>query len=593
MREFFKMFFASILAMVVGSVVMLILVAGVIGGIASAIKDKEDPEITGNVLTIDLSQHIYEINQNNALAILSDETTFKAGLYDLCKALDRAKTDKNIKGVVLKLNSGANGYATLQQLRMALNNFKSSGKFIIAYGEDISQSAYYMGSVADSIYLNPAGSLEHKGYATTLAFFKGTLDKLELQPEIFYAGKFKSATEPFRADKMSAPNREQIGRLQNNLWDEYLNGISQYAHQSKNTLMEYATKGTIQFPSDAYQYKMVTGLKYWDEVETVIKQKAGYSADQTIKYATLSEYATSNRVDDNIGEQKIALLIAEGEIVDGEQKDEHQIASKTFCEEIRKIAKNNDIKAVVLRINSPGGSAMASEIILRELKLLQQKKKLVVSMGDYAASGGYYIATMADSIFALPNTITGSIGVFGMMFNLDKLMKNKLGITFDGVKNAPFADFPTAFRPMTAEEGKRMQTSIDTIYAKFKNHVATGRKLQADIVDSIAQGRVWTGTDALSIGLVDKLGTMQQAINSAASLAKLSKYRVVTYPEPIDKFNLILKKFKSNTEAQTALRQALKAELGSEQYSYINYLAQLQHMNGKAMMALPFVIRTY
>jgi len=275
--------------------------------------------------------------------------------------------------------------------------------------------------------------------------------------------------------------------------------------------------------------------------------------------------------------------------VDGEQESDWQIASKTFREEIRKLRDNEKVKAVVLRVNSPGGSALASEVILRELKLLHDRKPVIVSMGNYAASGGYYISTAADSIFALPNTITGSIGVFGMMFNVGNAMKNKLGVTFDEEKNAPFADFPTAFRPLTPQEGEMMQRSIDTIYSKFKGHVAEGRGLSAEMVDSIAQGRVWTGSTALRIGLVDRLGGLDQAIASAAAKAKLKSYKVVTYPQAVDKLSTLMKRFNNNTEAKAAIQAAMREELGTG-YEWVDKLRSLRAMHGRAMMSMPFVL---
>jgi protease-4 len=446
MKEFFKMFFASLLAMVIAGVVLVGITIGMIAAVAKSFTDKDNDQITtGDVLVIDVAKKIHETGETNSLAMFSKGAgAYQAGLYDITKALTHAKTDKSIKGILIKLSATPGGWATIQQLRSAIVDFKTSGKFVYAYGESISQGAYYVGTSADSIYLNPAGGIELKGFATVLAFFKGTLDKLELQPEIFYAGKFKSATEPFRAEKISDPNREQITAMQSGLWNEFLNASAQYMHTDPASVNKLAVDGTVQFPADAYKAKMVAGLLYWDEVENRIKAKTGRKATDEIKYISIDDYATTNRFSDKVGTTKVAVLVAEGEIVDGEQESDNQIASKTFCDEIRKVAKDDKIKAVVLRINSPGGSALASEVILRELNLLKAKKHVVVSMGDYAASGGYYIASNADSIFAMSNTITGSIGVFGMMFSMDRLAKDKLGVTFDEVK---MPRLPTCLHP--------------------------------------------------------------------------------------------------------------------------------------------------
>ncbi len=590
MKEFFKMFFASFLAMFIAGIVSIGLIIGVIASASKALTENKDKLVTGDVLVIDLSNRIHESGESNSFAMFSKGSAYDAGLYDISKALNRAKTDKEIKGILIKMNPAPNGWATLQQLRLSILDFKKSGKFVYAYGENVSQGAYFVATAADNIYLNPAGDLELKGFATTLAFFKGALEKLELQPEIFYAGKFKSATEPFRADKISDPNRQQITEMQASLWNEYLSAAAQYMHATPDEVNKLAVDGAIQFPADALKNKMIAGLMYWDQVEEMIKHNTGRKQSETIKYITIDEYAANNRLDDKLSDNRIAVLVADGEIVDGEQNNSNQIASQTFCEEIRKVAKDDKIKAVVLRVNSPGGSALASEVILRELTLLKQKKHLIVSMGDYAASGGYYISSGADSIFAMPNTITGSIGVFSMMFSIDKLLKNKMGVTFDGVKNAPYADLPTTSRALTPLEAQRMQNSVDTIYALFKNHVVQGRHLTQAEVDSIAQGRVWTGTDALKIHLVDKLGTLNYAINSAATMANVKDFKVVTYPEPEDKLNNLLRKLKNNTAASAAVKTAIKEEMGTEEYQWYSKLQDLRKMNGKAQMAMPFIM---
>lgn len=330
-------------------------------------------------------------------------------------------------------------------------------------------------------------------------------------------------------------------------------------------------------------------MRYWDEVEQSIRAKTGQKDTEAVKYISLGEYASSVKTPVITGSNRIAVLYAEGDIVDGEQNNDYEVASTTFVKNIRKLRDNKDIKAVVLRVNSPGGSALASEVILRELQLLKKKKPLIVSMGDVAASGGYYISSQADSIFALPTTITGSIGVFSMMFNIEKLMNSKLGVTFDEVKTAPYADIPTATRALTPEEGMRMQNSVDTIYSIFKSRVSVGRKIASADVDSIAQGRVWTGYDALNIRLVDAIGDLNRAIKSAAAMAKLSDYKIVTYPQPGDRWENIIRKLKGNNLGDAAMKQAIKAQLGTE-YDWYKKLQSLRNMNGRAMMAMPFEI---
>lgn len=591
MKEFFRSFFASLLAIIVSGVLFVVFIIVLVMAVARSVTEKTAEPVSGDVLMIDLSKRIHEQGETDQLAALSDGPAYKAGLYDMLYALEQAKTDKGIKGVYLKLAPTPNGWAALQELRSALMDFKASGKFIYGYGENITQATYYVATACDSIFVNPVGSVDLKGFATSLAFFKGTLDKLELQPEIYYAGKFKSATEPFRADKMSEPNKLQIKAFQEGMWDQFLIAAAEHMGTNKDTVNQLAVSGAIQFPQDALKYGMVDGLRYRDEVERLLRRETGKAEKDDIDLVTINDYAGQVKETGTAGKESvIAVLCAEGDIVDGEQNDNFEIASVTLAQEIRKLRLKDKVKAVVLRVNSPGGSALASEVILRELTLLRAKKPLIVSMGNYAASGGYYISMAADSIFALPNTITGSIGVFGMMFNIDKMMKNKLGVTFDEVKNAPYADFPTATRPMTAEEGARMQRAIDTIYAQFKGHVAAGRKLSSEMVDSIAQGRVWTGTDALRIGLVDGLGGIDRAVESAAKLAKTgSSFRVVTYPEPADKLNGLLKRLNGNSQAKAAIKEALNDE-AAPIYDWYAKLKSLRRMNGRAMMAMPFVM---
>ncbi|MBA3829561.1 MAG: signal peptide peptidase SppA [Taibaiella sp.] len=585
MKQFFKMFFASLLAMVVCGVIIVGLIFGSVASLMSK-KDKTTTFKTNSVLVVDLQKHIHELGESNPLALFSNELSSTAGLYDIVTAIAKAKKDNSIKGILIKLQPGSNGWGTLQQIRMAINDFKTSGKFVYAYGENISQGDYFVGSVADSVYLNPVGNIELKGFSSVMPFFKNTLDRLELQPEIFYAGKFKSATEPFRYDKMSEPNKLQVSQFQQSFWKEYVKAVAEHTHADANTINEWTNTGAVQFPGDALKYKLVDGLLYWDEVESRMRSKTGTKANANISYIAVSEYANTPLLDLKNDNARIAILFAEGEISDGEQSDDYQIASRSFVANIRKLAKNDNIKAVVLRINSPGGSALASEVILRELQLLRKKKPLVVSMGDVAASGGYYIACQADSIFALPNTITGSIGVFSMLFNIQGLMKNKLGVTFDGVKTAPYADFPTVARTLTADEQQRMQHSVDTIYSIFKSRVATGRRISEADVDSIAQGRVWSGTDALNIHLIDGIGGLGRAIHSAATLAKLTNYKVSTYPERIDKWQSMMRRFKTNDVSEEMMKATLKQELGAD-YEWIKKIQNLRKMQGKALMMLP------
>ena len=587
MKQFFKMFFASLFAMIVAGILVFgVLIGFLISAVSDATSEKEISVKENSVLVIDLSSIIKERSQKSSFSFMSDEDGFNFGLSEFNQAIAFAQNDKQIKGILIKTNGASLGWATAQKMRGSLLNFKKSKKFIYAYGDGISQGDYYLASVADSIFINPIGSVEIKGLASSLMFFKGTLDKLGVTPEIFYAGQFKSATEPFRATKMSEPNRLQLATIQNHLWNIYTQDVALSRNLTPAAINTIAVNAQAQNAQDALHLKLVDKLYYWDEVETLI-MKATKAADlKAINYLSMNDYVSQLDFDLTESTNKIAVLYAEGEIVDGKQSDENQVASSTMVEEIRKIANNDKIKAVVLRINSPGGSALASEIMLRELQLLKKKKPLIVSMGDVAASGGYYIASYGDSVFAQPSTITGSIGVFSMMFNIENLLTDKLGITLDAEKNAPMADFPNATRQFTDKERSLMQQSVDQIYGIFKTRVANGRHIPMPQVDSIAQGRVWTGVDALRLHLIDAYGDLDRALASAASIAHVKDYSVVSYPSPVDKLELFLQKFKGSNAS--AIAKSYMQEQMNAEFIWLKKIHQLKHIQGKAQMLMPF-----
>ena len=593
MKQFFKFFFASLLALVVAGIFFFVAFFVIIGSISrsvsgAAAKEEQSLVKDNSILYINLADDFHEQGESNALALFTGGSSKSSGLLDLLKSVAYAKTDDKIKGIYLKTGGSSNGQATAQQIREALKDFKKSGKFIYAYGDFISQADYFIASVADNIFLNPLGSVELKGLSSNIVFFKGALDKLNVQPEIFYCGQFKSATEPYRMDKMSEPNRKQIAALQKDIWQGMLTAVSEHTHADTATINSWAKAGLIQTASDAVKYKLIEGTKYKDEVEQILKFKTNKAEKDKISFVNINDYV--NSVSLGSSDNQIAVLVAEGEIVDGEkQGSSYQIASETFIKEIRKVRDNEKVKAVVMRVNSPGGSALASEVILRELQLLKKKKPLVVSMGDLAASGGYYISCQADSIFALPNTITGSIGVFGMMFNTQAFFNQKLGITFDGEKNAPYADFPNMNRPMTEQEKKFIQNGVDTIYMTFKSRVAVGRKMDVAYVDSIGQGRVWTGTAGLKNGLVDALGNLDRAVKSAAAIAKLKDYRTVTYPAVEDKMERLMRMFSQTSVNEKVLaEQFLERELGKE-YRWFRMLRNMQEQKNHIWMMMPYI----
>ncbi len=578
MRSFFKTFFAALLALVIFTLLVFFFFAAFIGGLTS----KEKPRVESNsVLVLDLEQHFAEQLKENPLGILSSEQEDIPGLYDVVRLLQKAKDDKKIAGIYIIANTNNNGFAASEEIRNALSDFKKSGKFILAHGDMISQKAYSIANAADKIYLSPQGYLEWFGYNVDYVFLKGTLDKLEIEPQIFYAGKFKSATEPFRTDKMTPANQLQTSVWLNDLYNDFLMRSSEARKMDTGTLHLLANEGVIKNAKNAFDHKLVDGLKYDDEVKDEIKARLKVDKYERINFISINRYMAA--VDYiKTGGEKIALIYAEGDIIDG-KGEQGKIGSETYRNLIRKARLDQTIKAIVFRVNSGGGSSLASENIWRELALAKKEKPVVVSFGDVAASGGYYISCVADSIFALPTTITGSIGVFGIIPNLQTFFKNKLGVTFDGVKTGPYADAFSAVKPMNENEKKMLQEEIEAIYLQFKQRVADGRKIDIAYVDSIAQGRVWTGLRAKEIGLIDKFGGLDDAVKCAARMAKLTDYRVREFPEPQNIFDRILGK-----KAPINYDEKIKEEMGEENYKIYLEIKKVREMSGSIQARLPF-----
>ncbi|MDB5209311.1 MAG: sppA, partial [Sediminibacterium sp.] len=446
MKAFFKTVFASLLALVLFTVICIFFVIGLITSAAST----EKPHVGNNaVLVLDLSTEFKEQSK--------DKIPFKGllkgdddapSLYDVVRMIHHAKSDSSIKGIYILCGDNSNGFAASEELRKALLDFKTGKKFVIAYGETITQKGYYVGNTADKIYCHPQGGLDWQGFAVNLMFLKGTLDKLEIKPQIFYAGKFKSATEPLRETQMTEANRLQTSVWLGNLYDHFLQAASVARKMDTAKLRSLALNGTIQTAHDALANGLLDGLKYDDEIKKELLVKLKLEERDKINFVTFHDYAKSGNYKQNEGGDGVALIYADGDIVSG-SGDNGQVGSDAFRVLIRKLRLDKDIKAIVFRVNSPGGSALASDVIWREITLARKEKPVIVSMGDVAASGGYYIACNADSVFANANTITGSIGVFSIVPNLQSFYKNKLGITFDGVKTAPYADMGSSDRPLT------------------------------------------------------------------------------------------------------------------------------------------------
>ncbi len=585
MRSFLRVFFASLLALVVFTGIGILIMFVLIGSLASSNQVSTGPKA---VLHIDLNQPYLEQTQNNPIAALStgDQYDFP-GLYDMVRLIRHAKSDSSVKGIYLKCNDNQNGFATSEELRNALLDFKKSNKFIYAYGDVIPQKAYYIASVASRLYCNPKGGVDWKGYALEYVFFKQTLQRLDIDPQIFYAGKFKSATEPFREEKMTEPNRAQSIELISYLYNQLLQKTSEARGIDTATLHAYANDFLIQTATDALRYRLVDGIKYDDEVQDEIKQKLNIKRDVKINFVPIGKYAQAVNYKTGKGTNRIALIYAQGDIVDG-RGDQGQIGSETFRALVRKARLDEDVKAIVFRVNSGGGSALASENIWREITVARKDKPVILSFGDVAASGGYYLASNADSIFAQPSTITGSIGVFTIVPNMSEFFKNKLGVTFDGVKTAEHADVMSVIKPLSEIEKRYVQNEVDTIYHTFLSRVASGRKLSFAMADSIGQGRVWMGQKALSLGLVDKLGSLQDAIDCAARMAKIKEFRLREYPEPQSIFDIIFGNYKKVEKVKS-----LKEELGTEVFNIYTSIKRVKDLTGTIQARLPFEFKIH
>jgi len=585
MRTFLKIFFASFIALVVFSVIVFLIGLWLV---SSALTPSKPDIGSKGVLVLDLSKSFPEQARQNPLNSLSgDPTNNVPGLYDVIRMLHYAKSDSSIRGLYIKAGNNENGFSSSEELRNAVLDFKQSKKFVIAYGEAMDQKSYFVSTSADKIYCHPNGGVDWSGFSVTFLFLKGLLDKLGIEPQVFYAGKFKSATEPFRVTKMTEPNRVQTTDLLNDLYGSFLGGTGETRHIDTATLHLLANTGKIQTANDALHNKLVDGLKYDDEVKAEIAKRLGQSEKDKINFITFGTYAEAADFRRSDGDDKIAIIYAQGDIVDGKGQTE-QIGSEDFVNILRKARLDNDIKAIVFRVNSPGGSALASDAIWREITLAKKQKPVVVSMGDYAASGGYYISCGADSIFADATTITGSIGVFSILPNMQPFFNNKLGITFDGVKTAPYADMGTATRPLTETEKRFLQASVDSIYNTFKQRVADGRKTDIVFIDSIAQGHVYTGERAITFKLVDRTGTLQDAVDCAARMAKLKTYRTREYPE---KKSILEEIFNSSSYTKSSSEEAIKEKIGAQQYDMLQQVKKIQDLIKAPQTRLPFDIK--
>ncbi|NGM62971.1 signal peptide peptidase SppA [Sphingobacterium sp. SGG-5] len=585
LKQVLATFIGVCIAAVVLFVIMLIFIGVLIQQTTSPQKAAAVP--ANSVLYISLNHAIVEKTENNPfeelnIPIYGGERSI--GLNDILRRIQSAKTDDNIKGIYLNPTTVGVGFATLKAIRDALADFKESKKFIVAYSDAYSQKAYYLASVADSVYLNPQGSLDFRGLSSSVVFLKDALDKLGVDMQVIKVGTYKSAVEPFLRNDMSPENREQVTSYLQSIYENFLLGIADGRKLEKDSLRTLADAYLIRNAEDALKYRFIDKALYKDQLLSELKRRLAVDEDKDISAVSLLSY--TGGLETSSAKDRIAVLYAYGEIVDGEGNFSN-IGGDRISRELRKLRRDKDVKAVVFRINSPGGSALASDIIWREVELTRREKPVIVSMGDYAASGGYYIAAAADSIFAEPTTLTGSIGVFGIVPNFKGLLNNKLGIHVDEVSTGKFSSLMTdPDRPLTAEERALIQTEVDRVYATFVARVADGRQLSTAGVDSIGQGRVWSGAQAVSIGLVDRLGNLQEAILAAATKADITNYKVVELPEKEDPFAQLFSTSKDKIKSWI-----LKDKIGE----YEKYLIDVKQLltNTGIQARIPYTVEIY
>ena len=591
-------FFKVLLAAFVGTLIALLIVFFVKVAVYSALissMSKMSSESTStvvkpnSVLFMKLNYDIPDRTTDNPFKSIdfnTMETIEISGLNEILRNIEHAKTDPKIKGIYLELSSIPTSTATLEEIRAKLLEFKESGKFIVCYAENYAQTAYYIASIADKVYLNPGGTLDLHGMASQIMFYKHVLEKLDIEMQIVRGpnNRFKSAVEPYFLDKMSEANREQMDKLLGTIWGQILTGISQTRNISLEQLNQLADQLELLNDAEkALEMGLVDKLVYKDQVLDELRSLTGSTGK--VNAIGNANYAKSYKLK-NYSKNEVAVVYASGQIFDGKGNEEN-IYSENLCKTLREVREDKDVKAVVLRVNSPGGSALASAIIGRELDLIKEVKPLVVSMGNYAASGGYWISAKADYIFADPTTLTGSIGVFGTFPNMQGFFNNKIGLTFDVAKTNENADFPSVSQPLTPFQYEKLQQSVVKTYDEFTQRVAEGRNLRQTYVDSIGQGRVWAGADAIELGLVDQLGDLEDAIAYTVQQANLGgDYKLVEMPKEKDFFTRIMESVNKTDEISAAMKQKLGVY-----YNYVQGLENLQKNTGiQARMPFDMII---
>jgi protease-4 len=574
MKQFFKFMFASMLGTFLLFALVTLISLGIVAALVATASSDETIITKNTLLHLKLNKEIADRGSKTKFVMGFAGPEKTTGLNEILDNLKKAKKDDNITGIYLDLSDFPSGISTLDEIRDGLIDFKTSGKFIWAYSEGYTQKSYYLATAADKIFLNPQGVVEFKGLASEMVFLKGMLEKLDIKMQIIRHGKFKAATEPLFLDKMSPENRKQITKLIGDIWNEMLNGISETRKISKEQLNQLADSLKIQTAEDALKYKFVDQLVYKDELLSLMKKQMKLDDKKKVQLVTADNYTSvADPEKSTTASDKIAVIYASGSIAGGEG-DDQSIGSERISRAIRKAREDEKVKAIVFRINSGGGSALASDVIWREVDLARKVKPVVASFGDVAASGGYYIACAATKIMADPTTITGSIGVFGVIPNMQGLFNKKLGVTFDWAMTNKNGDFIPVMKPLSPYQTLLIQRDVDHIYDVFTGKVAEGRKIAKAQVDSIGQGRIWSGSDAKTLGLIDDFGGLTKAVELAAELAKTKNYRLISLPEQKEWFEELLDQFTGNDPSAK-----LKEALGTD-YRFYQYYKELREMTG-------------
>lgn len=589
-KKFWRIVFGTMVGFFFSCIIVSILSMFMFAAMIASMGSSTTVNVKDNsILKLDLQKNISEQAEDNPFDMFGDEFSqyyqSSIGLDDILACIKSAAKDPKIKGIYINSEAVGAAPATLKEIHDALVEFKASGKFIYAYADNYAQGGYYLSSVADKVTMSTTGLIQFKGIALQVMFYKGLIDKLDVDVQVIRHGKFKSAVEPYLTDKMSDANREQMTLLASTLWNTMVDDIAASRKLSTEEVNNIADGMFIGTAAKAVESKLIDKACYKSDVVQDLKKLVKVEDDKDLNITTLAEYTKALKAENNTSKDEIAIIYAVGEIRDGKSGND-VMGSETMVKLIKEAYTSDNVKAIVLRVNSPGGDGTASDIIWHEIEQAKKAGKIVVtSMGDYAASGGYYISCNSNYIIAQPNTLTGSIGVFGLVPSFQRALKNKLGVTVDGVSTNKHSDAGGTMRPMNAEELAVYQEFIDDFYGVFTQRVADGRGMEQSAVDEIGQGRVWAGADALKIGLVDALGNIDDAVAKAAELAKLENYKISYYPKKKDFWTRLMEKSSNDNNVQAFIKE----ELGDQYYIYQG-LNQIKRAEGVQAM-MPMQIR--